>query len=355
MEQEKTNIAALLKDAPKGTKLYSPICGEVRLLQSLNEDDYIEVMDFHNEVREFFPDGRYDKYGECLLFPSKEVRDWKYFRVKYFNFTSDTNTEILAEVLEKESNAIYPMLDTNTGFYFIDSISKQLKTTDNHDVKDYILSTGTELKFVEEKQQTKFKKGDKVVILNERQTGSVPMTHIVDEEIDGIVYMDNYCYEVFVGGVALAKAKEQPKFKVGDVVKWDAEHHQKHFCYITDQVPNEFSLCIAQIKECMEDEGIIIELATLEEITKWNKEVLEPNHLHYSKSKRKIIHWFLPFDKVVMRNDDDSRIWAATFFSYYKKDVGKFVSTANKHYKQCLPYNEQTAKLIGTTSNYEEK
>lgn len=27
MEQEKTNIAALLKDCPKGTKLYSPISG----------------------------------------------------------------------------------------------------------------------------------------------------------------------------------------------------------------------------------------------------------------------------------------------------------------------------------------
>lgn len=32
-------------------------------------------------------------------------------------------------------------------------------------------------------------------------------------------------------------------------------------------------------------------LADREEIDKWNKEVLEPNHLHYSNYKHKIINW----------------------------------------------------------------
>jgi len=68
-----------------------------------------------------------------------------------------------------------------------------------------------------EEKQTKFKRGDEVVILNERQTGSTPITHIVNEEHDGVVYMDNYRYGMFVSSVALAKAKEQPKFKPADV------------------------------------------------------------------------------------------------------------------------------------------
>jgi len=79
--EQKTNIAELLKDAPKGTKLYSPVCGECELLKVNNDDGFIEVQDVDNETLEFFNDGRYFREGECLLFPSKEVRDWSKFEV----------------------------------------------------------------------------------------------------------------------------------------------------------------------------------------------------------------------------------------------------------------------------------
>ena len=70
------NIAEILKDAPKGTKLYSPLFGEVKL-ESVS-DDIIEVR-IEGAVSIFYKDGRYYRSyfnGECLLFPSKDERNW---------------------------------------------------------------------------------------------------------------------------------------------------------------------------------------------------------------------------------------------------------------------------------------
>lgn len=73
------NIAEILKNVSKGTKLYSPIFGDVTFkdINSL----YIEVLDLSNIVREFYHDGRFYLNGECMLFPSKDNRDWNTFTI----------------------------------------------------------------------------------------------------------------------------------------------------------------------------------------------------------------------------------------------------------------------------------
>jgi len=348
MEQKKIDIAELLIDAPKGTLLYSPICGEVELRQSSNADGYIEVKDSRDEVLEFFRDGRYDMFGESLLFPSKDVQDWNVFNVKYVKMSGekeiDDKLKLLLDIDHPILNDIEYLPDTILYRGRLDNEVYENRKDDEE--YNYILSTGTELKLEEkEEKQTKFKKGDEVVILNEKQTGSTPMTHIVEEEADGIVYMDNYCYGMFVGGVALAKAKEQPKFKVGDVIKSNTgligmiDRKAITGDYIATDGQNEYAIIKATAT-----------LATPEEITKWNKEVLEPNHLHYSKSKRKIIHWFLPFDKVIVKEEKETH-WRADFFSN-KEDEWYCCMSGN--YEHCLPYNDKTAKLIGTADDYEE-
>lgn len=73
-----TIIAEILKDKPKGTKLYSPLFGDVYL--SYVKDGIINVQ-HHVEITKFFGDGRYYNYPESepLLFPSKEMQDWSKF------------------------------------------------------------------------------------------------------------------------------------------------------------------------------------------------------------------------------------------------------------------------------------
>lgn len=84
---ENLNLVEILKDCPEGTKLYSPLYGDVELVSvSRNEDAVypIEIKKSHNGFDGFAKDGRlYTDYkGECMLFPSKDQRDWSKFKVE---------------------------------------------------------------------------------------------------------------------------------------------------------------------------------------------------------------------------------------------------------------------------------
>lgn len=86
--KKKLNLVELLKDAPKGMKLYSSICGECELEKV--DGSYIFVSDYSARINHpltFFSDGTYfGTCGECLLFPSKENRDWSTFKVEKEGF-----------------------------------------------------------------------------------------------------------------------------------------------------------------------------------------------------------------------------------------------------------------------------
>lgn len=83
----KLNLAEILKDCPKGTKLYSPIFGDVEFccVRDTGRAVMIEVMVFPNTPKTFYTDGRYNTYysdSEVTLFPSKDNRDWSTFKVE---------------------------------------------------------------------------------------------------------------------------------------------------------------------------------------------------------------------------------------------------------------------------------
>ena len=88
---ENLNLVEILKDCPKGTKLYSPVYEYVELVSvSLVEcAKYpIEIKDRYGVSDGITKDGRiYEEFqGECMLFPSKEQRDWS----KFMNKQSET-------------------------------------------------------------------------------------------------------------------------------------------------------------------------------------------------------------------------------------------------------------------------
>lgn len=76
------NIAKILKDYPKGTKLYSPLLGNVAL-ENVDSNGTIRVNDGFSSWSYFTKTGLYydREDGECLLFPSSKMRDWtKFFK-----------------------------------------------------------------------------------------------------------------------------------------------------------------------------------------------------------------------------------------------------------------------------------
>lgn len=83
--ENKINIAEILKDCPKGMELYSPIYGTVELLEVNSNYTYPIIITIGIDCTgTFTSDGRlYEQYptAECLLFPSREMRDWtKFFK-----------------------------------------------------------------------------------------------------------------------------------------------------------------------------------------------------------------------------------------------------------------------------------
>lgn len=95
---ENLNLVEILKDCPKGTKLYTPISGEVYLNRVYcNNDDYpidvcCDISGIGIELS-FAKDGRYYtecEDGECILFPSRDQRDWSKFKPKKKKFDPKT-------------------------------------------------------------------------------------------------------------------------------------------------------------------------------------------------------------------------------------------------------------------------
>ena len=59
---------------------------------------------------------------------------------------------------------------------------------------------------------------------------------------------------------------------------------------------------------------------------------------------------FEPFDKVLVREYNDDK-WRAALFSHYGK-VNNLYHTTDSSWKYCIPYNEETKHLLGTTDNW---
>lgn len=101
-------------------------------------------------------------------------------------------------------------------------------------------------------------------------------------------------------------------------------------------------------------------LATEEEKTKLIdalKASKEPKAKEYLKRffgiEEKKEYEFKPFDKVLVRDGNDV-VWVADIFSNYSNNSEwKYKTVGGSSWEQCIPYNEQTAHLLGTTENYE--
>ena len=86
---ENINLIEKLKDAPKGTKLWSPLCGECIFMGIIRGAfSPIYCLTKHKDGGlygiSFTANGKYDgnfDNPECILFPSKENRDWSTFKV----------------------------------------------------------------------------------------------------------------------------------------------------------------------------------------------------------------------------------------------------------------------------------
>ena len=120
----------------------------------------------------------------------------------------------------------------------------------------------------------------------------------------------------------------EPKFKVGDTIKW-IDHDAQEQTIIDIKKDNYITV---------DKYGIRCAL----KFAKQDEWELVPKP-HYDISN------FKPFDKVLLR-DDDNECWMPSLFGWFDSGLqdGKFVCGTSDWY-QCIPFNEETKHLLGTT------
>ena len=123
---ENINLTQILKDCPKGTKLYSPLFGYVELKEIDTSKVYsVNVKLASGLIESFTREGKlydrdYYKDTECVLFPSKEQRDWSKFTAPWYKKESDTIASLEKQGKKPDDKTktleklIKPKFDPNT-------------------------------------------------------------------------------------------------------------------------------------------------------------------------------------------------------------------------------------------------
>lgn len=312
--ETKINVAKILKDKPKGTKLYSSACGKCELKEA---DDKSFKVSFHSLKSGFMIGGEdtFDKNGnlyddgECIVFPSKEMRDWSKFAWKrgdvlisdcgfmciFKEWASDDYTRFNGcyfDGMPNAETAKYSKLDNNTAYGYIREIENRCGGKLN-------------LETLEIEKQTKFKDGDIVALVVRK------CTHIA-------IFQSRQ--EAYIGFHAVLCQNdelllEEPfREDVGDIELRLATDSEKQ-----------------QLFAALEKEG-----------KRWDSDKKEVVNL---KPKVEL----KPFDKVLIR-DFESQAWQVSLFGY--KDSDFYYCCNGCGWNQCIPYNEETAHLLGTTGEW---
>lgn len=319
-----TIIAEILKDKPKGTKLYSPLFGDVYL--SYVKDGIINVQ-HHVGITKFFGDGRYYNYPESepLLFPSKEMQDWSKFawekgdvlvnKIKTIfiifegfeddNYTTFKGKHCLTTIgNEKEY--------TNKESNFLVSLFDKAK---EDDAQTYIKRLGGKLnrETLEIEKQPEFKDGDIVVYKCEIE--DVPDVIFIFRGIDQLTPYYSYYASLDSDGFL--------SYKLG-----------------------AFGIYNRELRLATEEEKQQLFDALAKENKAWDAEKKQVVDL-----KPKVE--FKPFDKVLVR-DCSGEIWRPSFFArYLPYGRDPYQVIGGERVKLCIPY-EGNESLLGTTKDVED-
>ena len=84
---ENIDLTKILKNCPKGWKFYSPLCGEVKF-DSITENSEFPITVLNETMGIYLTrEGTYCtgiEEAECILFPSKDQRDWSKFTAPWY-------------------------------------------------------------------------------------------------------------------------------------------------------------------------------------------------------------------------------------------------------------------------------
>lgn len=330
--ETKINIAEILRNKPHGIKLYSPIFGECSFCY-VREDTNDICVKKHNGVIEYFNyEGLYFAHGEVMLFPSKEMRDWS----KFFN----KGDVMVCYEGKKPYYTIFDCFESNTykgfnGKFSYDSYEdKWYQNEGNLSTNTFHKLSLADSEIYITKIEERF--GGKLNI----ETFEIEKAHPEFKDGD-IVFVESHMLGINTSSIITTifrKDKENDKYKFSPAL-CESNVHDTYF--------REFPIVLStsDIKT--------FRLATEEEKKQFFS-ALEKEGKRWNSDKKAIVDlkpkWTpKTFDKVITRVHNKA-IWTANIFSHIDQH-GKYVTIGCiSGYTYCIPYNDETAKLIGTTN-----
>lgn len=313
MEKE-LNIAALLKEKPKGTKLWSPISGDCKYEYLIH--DSINVWFQGLGVIMLSKKGKWNPCGETIIFPSKQMQDWSKFAWKKGDvLVSEDNVHIIFEKFED---------DTYTRFKGKHYFWKEFNVEDYNKEETKMLTS-------------EFKKA----------TDDVAQTYIktIEEHLDGKLNLETL------------EIEKQLEFKDGDIVVYGKsvaicrkiyKHTLSFYVSLNEMVGLLFADEVESSEEyrfATEEEKQQLFAALDKEGKLWNPDTKQIKDLPKKCE-------FKPMDWCLMK--DSTKYWELCQFAYTRKVHGTtfYSAVGGLIYYKCIPYNEETKHLLGTADEW---
>ena len=304
--EQKLNITEILKDKALGTKLWSSLFGDV-YFNSASAN--LVTVSHHKALAKFWRNAKLYDYDEAepTLFPSKEMRDWSKFAWKKGDvLVSMEGSKILFDRWENEDYT-----------KFLGKI-KVLGNSHCYDTANYSLASKEEaLEFIKSVEEINNGK------LN-RETLEIEKSEFKDGDI--VVYGKSVaiCQKIYKHTLSFyVSLNEMFGLLFNDEVESSEEYR-----FSTEKEKQQlFSALEKEGKAWDSDKKQIVDLNPKVELK--------------------------PFDKVVVF-DELAKKWECSMFSHYSKnyeDKEVITCIGGCTYFKVLPFNEETAKLVGTTNN----
>ena len=325
--EQKLNIAKILKNKPRGTKLYSMIHGKCSFEAVTDE---IFKINFCTSKFGLTQSGEctlikfgnmYDG-GECIIFPSKEMRDWSKFAWKKGDVlvSKDGNAHVIFEGFDDDT---YETFNGNNYLW------------KNEDIT---MCFG---EYEDELPTSDFSKAN--------QEDAQKYIHQIEKRLG---YKLNF---------ETLKIEKQPEFKDGDIVCISGMGYLAYgIVKIIDNSSKKLEYYVLNDMSTLKfEDWLSFEDKQIQPITETQRIILFDALANKGKAwdsdKKAIVDLkpkveLKPFDKVVVRCSKTDK-WSIDFFSH--KVHNGYICTGDAWFGYCLPYNEETAHLLGTTDDWE--
>ena len=325
--EKNVNIVEILKNKSNGTKLYSPLFGDVYF--SFIDGEFITVK-HHEKIANFYRNGRFYDYegAESLLFPSKEMRDWSKLAWNTGDIlvNKDGNAHVIFEGFDDDT---YETFNGNNYLWKNEGITMCFGEYEDELPTSYFSKANKEdaQKYIHQIEKRLGYKLNFETLKIEKQTDFKDGDIVVAEE-------DNYYDRV----IFIAAIKDDIVSKALINVRY--EDYEVHY--------NEYRF----------GHNRSLRLATDEEKQQLFKALAKENKA-WDAEKKQIVNLpkkseFKPMDWCLMRDvcETKNETWSLCQFAYQFKS-GQYEAVGGLHFDECIPYNEETAHLLGTTDEWE--